>query len=82
MLDKDELEKIAERIPARTKYAVIASWAETDETADTWDDLEHVHYCYTWADACDARRAVEADGDGGLVAYIVEPSGPYAEADA
>lgn len=42
MLDKDNLEKIAERIPAKTKYAVIASWAETEETAETWDDLEHV----------------------------------------
>ena len=28
MLTKDELEKIAERIPAKSRYAVIASWAD------------------------------------------------------
>ena len=79
MLSKDELEKIAEMIPAKTKYAVIASWADVEETADTWDDLEHVHYCRDWVEACDAKRTFETDGDGGLVAYIVEPSGPWAE---
>lgn len=78
MLTKDELEQIAERIPAKSRYAVIASWADRDETADEWDDLEHVRFCCDWADACDKRRAIEADG---LAAYIVEPAGPYADGD-
>jgi hypothetical protein len=74
MLDAMELEKIEEMIPAKSHYAVIASWRYADETAETWDDLEHVHYCNDWAAACEARRAIEAEG---LEGYIIEPAGPW-----
>ena len=74
MLNEVELQKVAEMIPAKTPYAVIASWEDVEETADEWDDMEHVHYCYDWAQACDTKRMVEADG---LAAYIVEPEAPF-----
>lgn len=76
MLNEVELQKVAEMIPAKTPYAVIASWADVEETADEWDDIEHVHYCYDWAQACDTRRMVEREADG-LIAYIIEPEAPF-----
>ena len=76
MLSKESLETIAKMIPAKTPYAVIASWADVEETADEWDDMEHVHYCNDWVQACDTRRRIEADG---LAAYIVEPEGEATE---
>lgn len=74
MLNEVELQKVAEMIPAKTPYAVIASWEDVEETADEWDDMEHVHYCTDWTQACDTKRRIEADG---LAAYIVEPEAPF-----
>lgn len=76
MLNEVELQKVAEMIPAKTPYAVIASWVDVEETADEWDDMEHVHYCNDWAQACDVRRMVEREADG-LIAYIIEPEAPF-----
>jgi hypothetical protein len=76
MLSKESLEAIAKMIPAKTHYAVIASWEDVEETADDWDDMEHVHFCNDWESACDTKRMVEAEG---LAAYIVEPEGEATE---
>lgn len=73
MLNEQELNKLAQMIPAKTRYAVIASWADVEETAEEWDDFEHVDYRNRWEDACDCKRRIEADG---LMAYIVEPAQP------
>ena len=72
MLNETELHTLAERIPALTTYAVIASWVDVEETADNWDDWDHIHYCPDWPTACDTKRMIEADG---LAAYIIEPEG-------
>lgn len=74
MLSQESLETIAKRIPAKTPYAVLASWKDVEETTEEWNDLEHVHFCHDWASACDAKRIIEAEG---LAAYIVEPEGPF-----
>lgn len=73
MLNLNELVKISEMIPAKTRYAVIASFADVTETADTWDDLDHVHYCQTWLEACEAKRTIERESDNELVGYITAP---------
>lgn len=72
MLNDDDLKALAERIPAITTYAVIASWVDVEESADDWDDWDHIHYCTDWPTACDTKRMIEADG---LAAYIIEPEG-------
>lgn len=72
MLNDDDLKALAERIPAITTYAVIASWVDVEESADDWDDWGHIHYCTDWPTACDTKRMIEADG---LAAYIIEPEG-------
>lgn len=41
MLNEQELNKLAQMIPAKARYAVIASWADVEETAEEWDDFEH-----------------------------------------
>lgn len=74
MLNTEELQTLAEMIPARAPYAVIASWADTEESADDWNDWEHVRFCHDWVEACDVKRQIEADG---LAAYIIEPEGPH-----
>lgn len=79
MLNETELEQIAQMIPAKTAYAVIASWSDIDETAQDWDDWEHIHFCHDWASACDARRLIESEG---LKAYIIEPEGVIDELEA
>lgn len=79
MLNDDELQALAERIPAQKPYAVIASWADQAESADDWDDWEHIHFCDDWAQACDTKRMIEADG---LAAYIIEPEGVYEDIEA
>ena len=71
MLNEQEMNKLAQMIPAKTRYAVIASWADVEETAEEWDDFEHVDYRNRWEDACDCKRRIEAEG---LMAYIVEPA--------
>lgn len=76
MLSKESLETIAKMIPAKTRYAVVASWEDVEETADEWDDMEHVHYCNDWASACDVKRTIESEG---LAAYIIEPEGEATE---
>lgn len=79
MLNETELEQIAQMIPAKTTYAVIASWSDIDETASEWNDWEHIHFCNDWASACDARRLIESEG---LKAYIIEPEGVVDELEA
>ena len=78
MLTQESLKTIAKMIPAKTRYAVIASWADLEETADDWDDMEHVHYCSDWSSACDVKRTIESEG---LAAYIIEPEGETTEED-
>lgn len=73
MLSNEELSKLESMIPAKTRYAVIASWIGVEESAEEWDDFEHVDYRNRWDDACDCKRRIEADG---LMAYIVEPAQP------
>ena len=72
MLDAHELEKLAKMIPANARYAVIASWPDREETAEEWDDFDHVHYTNNYVDACNTKRQVE-DGYEPLIAYIIEP---------
>ena len=79
MLNETELGTLAQMIPAKTAYAVIASWSDIDETAQDWDDWEHIHFCNDWASACDARRLIESEG---LKAYIIEPEGVIDELEA
>jgi hypothetical protein len=79
MLSDESLEAIAKMIPAKTRYAIIASWEDVEETADDWDDMEHVHFCKDWESACDTKRMIEAEA---LAAYIVEPKGPFEEIEA
>jgi hypothetical protein len=72
MLNDDELQSLAEMIPAKATYAVLASWRDIEESADDWNDWEHIQFFDDWAQACDAKRRIEADG---LAAYIIEPEG-------
>lgn len=72
MISNEELSKLESMIPAKARYAVIASWVGVEESAGEWDDFEHVDYRNRWEDACDCKRRIEADG---LMAYIIEPTG-------
>lgn len=79
MLNEQELNKLAQMIPAKAPFAVIASWNDAEETADEWDDHEHVHFCRDWVEACDTKRAVESECGGDLMAYIIEPAQPLGD---
>lgn len=72
MMNKTELDKLSTLISAKARYAVIASWEDQEETADEWDDFDHIHYCNDWTSACDTKRMIESEG---LAAYIIEPEG-------
>lgn len=76
MLSKESLDAIAKRIPARLHYAVISSWKDQKEDADSWDDYDHVQYFRSWEEACSEKQWLERQG---LAAYVIEPEGPFEE---
>ena len=78
MLSQESLKTIAKRIPARLTYAVISSWKDQEEDADSWDDYEHVQYFRSWADACSEKQWLELQG---LAAYVIEPKGPFEDVE-
>jgi hypothetical protein len=79
MLSQESIETISKKIPAKTPYAVIASWEDAEETAKDWNDFEHVIYCDDWVQACNEKRRIESEC---LAAYIIEPQGPFEDIEA